>query len=214
MHGAEGRAGDRALGVGCQAGDPEVGDHRPAVAREQDVARLDIAVDDASDVRHAERTGDVEADACCLRRGEATDTTQPGGQVLALDELHDQERLAIVGAGLEAGDDVRVAQDGLRQCLAPEAHRDVGIGDHLAPQQLDRDGTVGFGVDRAVDRGHATDPDDLGQPIPAADKPTLVRRGRRGLDRVRHEPTIAEVPETGRRRPGSGGRRRSAPPPG
>ena len=70
------------------------------------------------------------------------DTTQPGGQVLALDELHDQERLAVVGAGLEAGDDVRVAQDGLRERLAPEAHRDVGVGDHLATQQLDRHGTV------------------------------------------------------------------------
>ena len=97
-----------------------------------------------ADVRDAQRAGDVEADAGRLRRAEATETPQPGRQVLALDELHDQERLAVVGAGLEAGDDVRVAQDGRRQCLAPEAHRDVGVGDHLAAQQLDRHGPVGL----------------------------------------------------------------------
>ena len=134
-----------------------------------------------ADVRDAQRAGDVEPDAGGLRRAQPTEPPQPGRQVLALDELHDEERLAVVGAGLEAGDDVRVAQDGRGQRLAPEAHRDVGVGDDLAAQQLDRHGPVELGVDRAMDRRHAADPDDLGQPIPLADKPALVRRGRRGL---------------------------------
>ena len=126
---AERRARDGALGVGGQPGDPEVGDHRPAVAGEQDVAGLHVAMDDPADVGDAERAGDVEADPGGLGRFEAAGPPQPRGEVLAFDELHDQERLAVVGAGLEAGDDVRVAEDGRGERLAPEAHRDVGVLD-------------------------------------------------------------------------------------
>ena len=196
---AEGRARDRALGVGRQPGDPEVGDHRPAVAREQDVARLDVAMDDPADVRHAQRASDVEPDPGRLRRTQPTQPPESGRQVLTLDELHDQERLAVVGAGLETGHDVRVAQHRGGQRLAAEAHRDIGIGDDLATEQLDRHGAVELGVGGAMDRRHPADPDDLGEPIPLADQPALVRRGRRGLAWVGHAPKIAEVPEIGPR---------------
>ena len=88
---------------------------------------------------------------------EAADPPQPRGEVLALDELHDEVRLAVVGAGLEAGDDVRVAEDGRRERLAPEAHRDVGVRDDLGAQQLDRDRPVEPRVDRPMDRRHPAD---------------------------------------------------------
>ena len=68
---AEGRARDGALGVGGEPGDPEVGDHRPPVAREQDVAGLDVAMDDPADVGDAQRTGDVEPDPRGVRRAPA-----------------------------------------------------------------------------------------------------------------------------------------------
>ncbi len=124
----ERRAGDGTLGIGGQPGDPEVGDHRPPIAGEQDVARLDVAMDDPADVGDTECPGHVEADLCGLGRREATTSAKARGEILALDQLHDQERLAVVGARLQAGDDVRVAQDGGRQGLAPKTHRDVGIG--------------------------------------------------------------------------------------
>ena len=129
MDGAERRARDRALGIGGQARDPEVRDHRPAVARQQDVAGLHVAVDDAADVGDAERARNVEADPGRLRRGQAPAPAQTRRQVFALDQLHDQEGLAVVRAGLQAGDDVRVAQDGGGQRLPSEAHRDVAVFD-------------------------------------------------------------------------------------
>jgi hypothetical protein len=203
MDRAERRARDRAFGVGRQAGDAEVGDHRPAVAREQDVAGLDVAMHDPADVCDTERTSDVEADASRLLRRQSTRPAESSGQVLAFDELHDQEWLSVISAGLETCHDVRVAQDCGRQCLAPEPHRDVGVGDDLAAEQLDRNSPVEPGVDRAMDGGHPTDADDLAQPVALADQPALVRRGRRRVALVGHAPKIAEVPETGRHRPPS-----------
>jgi hypothetical protein len=196
VHRPERRARDRALGVGGQAGDPEVGDHRAAVAGEQDVARLHVAVDDAAHVCDAERTRDVGADPCRFGRGEASTSSQAGGEVLALDQLHDEVRLGVVGAGLEAGDDVRVTQDRGGERLASEAHRDVGVLDGLASQQLDRDGPVEPRVERPMDCRHPAAADDLGETVPAVDEPTGVgggRRGIRGSGRLGHAGTIAEV---------------------
>ena len=195
MDGAERRPRDRALGIGGQTRDPEVRDHRPAVARQQDVAGLHVAVDDAPDVGDAERARDVETDPGRLRRRQAPAPAQTSRQVFALDQLHDQERLAVVRAGLQAGDDVGVAQHGGGQRLPPEAHRDVAVLDRLAPQELDRHGPVELRVQRAMDGGHAAEADDLAEAVAAVDQPADVRGGVRGLVRLGHRATIAEVPK-------------------
>ena len=67
---------------------------------------------------------------------------QPRGEVLAVDELHDHVRAVRVGARVEAAHDVPVAQDGGGQGLASEAVGQVGVGDDLGPQELERDGPV------------------------------------------------------------------------
>ena len=55
----ERRAGQRHLGLGERPGDPEVGDLDPAVAADQHVARLDVAMDDAARVGRVERPRDL-----------------------------------------------------------------------------------------------------------------------------------------------------------
>ena len=70
--------------------------------------------------------------------GQSSAAPQTRSEVLALDQLHDEIRLAVVRAGLQAGDDVPMAQDRCREGLAPEAHRDVGVLDDLAPKQPER----------------------------------------------------------------------------
>ena len=56
-------------------------------------------------------------------------------------------RLAVVRAGLQARDDVRVAQDRRGECLAPEAHRDVRVLEDFATKEFDRDRPAELGVD-------------------------------------------------------------------
>ena len=197
VNGAERRPGDRSLGIGRQPGDPEVCDHRTAVAGEEDVAGLHVPMDDPADMRDRERTGDVEPDPSRLARREPSDAAEPRGEILAFDQLHHQERLAIIGSRLEAADDVGMAQDGRREGLAPEPHRDVGVLDDLVAEQLDGDGAVEPDVDRPMDGGHPTDADQLRQPVATRDQPPDVRGGSGGVARLAHAATIAEVQRIG-----------------
>ena len=185
------------LGIGRQPGDPEVGDHRPPVAREQDVAGLHVAMDDPADMRDAERAGDVKGDPGRFAGRKAADPPQARSEVLALDQLHDQERLSVIGAGLETGNDVRVAEDGGRQRFAPETHRDVGVLDDLATEELHRDRATEFRVERPMDRRHPADADDLGKQVAFRDQPPDVRGGCGGVARLGHAATIVQVRRIG-----------------
>ena len=156
-------------------------------------------MDDPANVGHAKRPGDIQPDASRLGGCQPADPPQPGGQVLAFDQVHHEERLAVVRASFQTGHDVRMAQHRGRQRLAPEAHRDIGVLDHLAPEQLDRDRPAGSGIERAMDRRHPADPDDRTQPVAAADHPIRLRRRGRRILRLAHGATIAEVPRTGPR---------------
>ena len=123
MDGPERRAGQGRLRVGRQPRDPEVGDHRPAVGGEQDVARLDVAMDDAAhvgDAKSARATSSPMRAACHgasrpLRRSRR-------GEVLAFDERHHEEGLVAVGAGVRGRR--RCSGGGGRWRRAPR----VGIG--------------------------------------------------------------------------------------
>ena len=128
MDGTQRRAGQRGLRVRRQTRDPEVGDHRPPVGRQQDVAGLDVPMDDAAHVGHAEGTSDVEPDARGLPRCQPAAASEPDGEVLPVDQGHHEVRLVPVGAGIEAGDDVRVAEDGGGERLASEPVGQIGVG--------------------------------------------------------------------------------------
>ena len=84
--------GQRQRRLGQRAGDAEVGDLHPALAGHQDVAGLDVAVDEAPVVRGGERAGRLGDEP---RRGARRQGAAPPDdrrEVLALDELHDDER--------------------------------------------------------------------------------------------------------------------------
>ena len=195
MDGTKGRARDGTLCVGSQAGDPKVGDHRPPVAREQDVAGLHVPMDDAADVGYAQTARDLQPDPYCLSGAETPDPRQTRREVFAIDEFHHQVRLSIVGSCLQTGDDVRVAQHRGSERFAPEAHRDIRVRDDLATKELDRDAQVEPPVIRPMDGRHATDPDPFAQQIAIADEATDI--GGCGVwgehvTRLGHAPTIAD----------------------
>ncbi|HQN07898.1 MAG TPA: hypothetical protein PK569_10005 [Thermoanaerobaculia bacterium] len=68
--------------------DAEVGEVRPAVRVEDDVLRLDVAVDDAAFVAVGEGVEERDGEARRLRLGEGAGAAKPHGERLPVDELH------------------------------------------------------------------------------------------------------------------------------
>src|SRR5205085_6711301 len=77
--------------------EPEIEHLHVPSRREDDVASLDVAVEDAGTVRLAESVRDLEREAHGLVDGEGT-VRERGVERLPLDELHDEE---IPAAGLD-----------------------------------------------------------------------------------------------------------------
>jgi hypothetical protein len=102
------------------AGDAEVGELHRALAGQQHVRRLHVAVHDAGRVERAEGRQDAVGDADGLGDGERALAGQVRRQVAALDELHHEEQAALVLAGVVHDDDVRVVEAGGHACLAQE----------------------------------------------------------------------------------------------
>src|SRR4029079_8143740 len=88
---------------------------------EEDIGRLDVAVDDAGAVRGVERAQELAHHAHDLPRLEAHAAVEALLQVLAPDEGHDDERDLALLAEVVHLDDVRMveARDRLRLLLEP-----------------------------------------------------------------------------------------------
>ena len=152
-------------------------------------------MDDPSDVRHPQGTGDVESDPSCLPRREPPAAPESGREVLPFDEGHDEVGLVAVGAGIKTGDDVRVTKDGRGERLAPESVGQVAVSGDLGSQDLDRDLALEADVGRAMDRRHPATTDDRPEPVSTTEERLGGRRpGRLGrLGRRGHAATIAET---------------------
>ncbi len=152
---ADRHAGLRELlaGLGGGARDAEVG-HQGVAAREQDVLRLDVAVDDAEGVGRAERVRHLVGDLQRVvhrQHGLARDAV---AQRLARDERHHVVEEAVRLAGIEQAEDVRMVELGGELDLSLEplgAHR----GRQLGVQHLDGDVALVPEVVREEDGGHA-----------------------------------------------------------
>ena len=142
--GAGGRAGEqlgREVGQGSDGrvgrgqvarlgeGDAEVGDPGPPVA-EEDVRRLDVAVDDPARVERVEAGGDVhdDRDERVGREQAELGGRQAIGQRAVRAQVHDDERLGpsgrIAAADVMDRDDVRMADRGEGSSLPAEAGGD------------------------------------------------------------------------------------------
>ena len=164
---AEGHARQRHLGLGDRPGDPEVDDLDPAVGPDQDVARLHVTVDEASGVCGGEGPGDAGPDPRDLARRQRAAPAQDRGEVLPVDQLHDDVRAAGVLAEVVDRDDVGVAERGGRLGLLPEARREVGVAQVLRTEQLERDVATELGIGGAVDGRHPAAAQQLDQAVAA-----------------------------------------------
>jgi hypothetical protein len=151
------------------AGDAEVGDLHRAGRADEDVRRLDVAVDETSGVGEAEGGGDLAGDLRRLLRREVAVGAQDVGQRAPVDVLHGDEVRGGVLAPIEDVDDVRVVEVGGRLGLAAEALDEVGVDGELGEQHLDRHLTVEQAVVAQEDLGHAATPDALDQLVAVVD---------------------------------------------
>ena len=169
-------AGERRLGLGDRAGDAEVDDLDLAVAADQDVAGLDVAMDEAARVRRGERAGDRRGDPGGLPRRERTAPAQDRGEVLAVDELHDDVRAGRVLPVVVRRDDVRVGQRRGRLGLLAEAGREVRVAQVLGSQELHGHVAAELRVHGAEDGRHAALSEQLDQSVATAEDRADLRQ--------------------------------------
>ena len=182
--------------------------------RDEDVARLQIAVDDACFVRGGERGEDLVDQ---WQRAGGRHRAFAGHhrlERLALEELH-HHVLAAVGEVAEADDldDPPVLDRRERLGLFEEAVGLVFVADHLRAHDLDRDPSADHRVYRAVDDAHAAGGDrGLDDVLPdlLADQRVAGRRRRRlgqlerkGGLRIGHVRSAMRTRLLPRREPGS-----------
>jgi hypothetical protein len=145
-----------------ELGDPEIEHLGPAIGRDHDVARLQVAVDDAALVRGGDGFGNRNGQPEELLKGQPARTSQ-AGQGLPLDELHRQEVHAAGFLDRVDRDDVGVVEGGDGARLSLEPLESIGIAGQLGRQDLERHAAVEPGIVGLVDLAHAAraeGPDD------------------------------------------------------
>ena len=149
------------------AGDAEVRQPDPAVAPDEQVRRLDVAVDEASAVGCREGPRRRRGDLDCNRRVQRSALVDDVGDARAVDELHDDEPLVAVDIGVEDRRDVGVRR-GSRRAGPPTRTGARGPRPRRARgEELDRDEPLETQVARAPDGRHAARADLLDQLVAA-----------------------------------------------
>ena len=159
------------------ARDPEVGQLHGAVAGQEHVLGLDVAVDHALRLRVGERPAHLGADPRGLGRRQRALAPHARLEVLPLDELHDEVRPLGVLAAVEQVHEVRVRQAGDQERLAPEPLGVLLVGQQPRVQALHRDVATQHGVGRAPDRRHSATSDQLVEAVALPEQG--LRHGRR-----------------------------------
>ena len=170
--------GERRLPAG--PGDAEVGHLHRAVGTDDDVAGLDVPVDDTGAVGGAERCAHLLGDADGVAGGEPAVLPDHLGEVVALGILHDDEVGVAVDAVVVDLGDVRVGEGGCRQGLTAEALDEVGGVGEPRGEHLDGDESAQAVVGREVHLTHTADGDALTQGVALGDPDGGARLDRHG----------------------------------
>ncbi len=170
-HGAGG--GD--VGVLTAPGDAEVGDAGAALVVDQDVLRLQVAVDDPLAVGEAGGVEDLPGEVDrVLGPHPALDQVLQRG---AVDVLHGDEVGVAEDTAVEDPDHVRVLEPGRRLRLALEALDELLVLREAVVQDLDRHVAVELGVLREPDVRHPARADLPIEPVALVDHRALARIG-------------------------------------
>ena len=156
--------------------------------RDQDVGRLDVAVDEILLVRRVERLGDLGEELDRSLGGERTVLGNELREVVALDVAHGEEEDTAIFARLVDGDDVGMVERGRDPRLAQEALAEALVLGELGGDHLERDLAPETLLLGAVDRTHPSAADERFDPV-AGDR----RSGRQhGARDVAHESSVRD----------------------
>ena len=156
------------LALAEEAGDAEVEEFDGAVGGDEDVAGLEVAVDDEVLVGVLDGGRDLAQEREARAQGEAVGGGV-GGDGDAVDVLHDEVRLAVGGdAAVEQGGDVPVVEVGEDLAFVAEA-ADGEVALVAAAEELEGDAFLELvvGADPLVDGPHAADADEAGEGVGA-----------------------------------------------
>ena len=131
------RFGPRRLGEG--AGQAEVGDPEPGVVVEQEVGRLDVAMDQPAPMGEVEPTAGLQPDQQRLTRRQQRAAVEHRTEAPPAEVLGDEERRAVVLAPVEHRHDVRVVEAGRDLRLGPKAPQEALVIGQGRMQELDCD---------------------------------------------------------------------------
>ena len=174
------RSGSTAV---LDAREPEVGDDRAAVARDEHVLRLDVAMDDAGGVRGGEPSAAPSSTSSSSSRVRAI--AGPLAQRHAVDQLHRDPDLVALGADVVDVADVRMRQPGERSALRGRAARGSACRRRRWRTTLIATGARELRILRAIDDAHAARAEHGVDPVAAeARRRTTARQ--RSTARARH----------------------------
>ena len=163
------------------ARDAEVGDLDAALAVDEDVVRLDVAVDDPVPVREAQRREDLARVLDATLTGAGPRPTIELLQRAPVEVLHRDVVRVLRLAAVVDRDDVRMVQRGGVLRLAPEPLDELLVVRVAVVEDLDRDAAAELLVLREVDVGHpagAELADDLVAPVEERVYEGIARRPR------------------------------------
>ncbi len=149
------------------AGDAEVGQLRPSLGVDQDVLRLDVAVDHLAGVGDGQPAGDLDRVGERLLSVERPDPGDPLLQRFPFHVLEDDVGVAAVLAGVDHRHHIGMGELRHRPRLLAEALQLVGLLGHLPVHDLDRDVAVERAVAGQVHGRHAPAA-DFGRQLVAA----------------------------------------------
>ncbi len=159
--------GQRGRGVVDELGDAEVADLDRTLRVQHQVARLDVAVDDALAVRGGQPGGGLAGDPGDLLGVDAFLGGQQVSEALPLDQLHHEEEPVLPRPEVEHGHQMRMAQPGGGLRLQPEAGGRRGVR-LITQQQLHGHGTAQDLVRGAPHLAHAATTDGGYQSVPTS----------------------------------------------
>ena len=142
------------VGGGERAGDAEVGHQGVAFAGDQDVLRLDVAVDEPLAVGVVERAARLGRDPDRLGHRQRTLPPEPIAEALAADERHGEPEEPVALARVVHRADVGVLQTGCGLDLPAEAVH-AHAGGQLGEEDLHHDLAAERRLHRQEDPAHA-----------------------------------------------------------